>query len=215
MKEDRPAARNTRDPKDAQDDAKKVRPTDPPFDADVEHPVGTGVGAGGGWRGCRRGARLHRRPDRHGHRRRGCHDRGRWAGREIARHIDMDAEHDYWRTHYAERPYVRAGAAFDDYAPAYRYGIDAYEQHGDRMFEHVESDLASGWNDARGNSRLEWSDARDASRDAWERCARHDGPRDAGQGRLVAGSSLSRSRAGEGAAVALRRPTAGTSRRPR
>ena len=169
MKEDRPTARNARDPKDAQDDAKKVRPTDPPFDADVEHPVGTGVGAVAG--GAAAGAALGSVAGPIGTAigAAAATIAGAWAGREIAKHVDVDAEHDYWRTHYAERPYVREGAAFDDYAPAYRYGIDAYQQHGDRMFEHVESDLATGWDNARGNSRLEWSDARDASRDAWER----------------------------------------------
>jgi hypothetical protein len=44
-----------------------------------------------------------------------------------------------------------------------------YREHGGRMFEHAEPDLAGGWGDARGTSRLEWVDARLAAHDAWQR----------------------------------------------
>jgi hypothetical protein len=153
----------------ARDDPKKVRPTDPPFDAEVEHPVGTGVGAVAG--GAAVGAALGSVAGPIGTAvgAAAATLAGAWAGREIARRVDVDEEDDYWRGHYNERPYVREGVAYDEYAPAYRYGIDAYARHGGHAFEHVEPDLAAGWDTARGDSRLAWTDARPAARDAWER----------------------------------------------
>lgn len=56
-------------------------------------------------------------------------------------------------SNYTSRPYVSAGSSHDDYAPAYRYGMDAYARYGrHRSRDEVENDLGTGWDDARGNS---------------------------------------------------------------
>ena len=60
-------------------------------------------------------------------------------------------------------------ASYDDYGPAYRYGVDAFTRYPDRSFDDVEADLDSGWGAYRGSSSLQWERAKHASRDAWRR----------------------------------------------
>jgi hypothetical protein len=94
---------------------------------------------------------------------------GGLAGKGIAERIDPTVEDTYWREQYTTRPYANAGASYDDYGPAYRYGVDAYGRYPGRGFDEIEPDLGTGWPTARGSSRLEWHEARHASRDAWDR----------------------------------------------
>jgi hypothetical protein len=76
----------------------------------------------------------------------------------------------YWRENYASRPYVGDGASFDDYGPAFRYGTLSYARTDHpREWHEVESELESGWESARGTSRLGWNEAKLAVRDAWNR----------------------------------------------
>lgn len=92
---------------------------------------------------------------------------GGLAGKGVAESIDPTVEDAYWRENYASRDYVDAGRTYDDYGPAYGYGVSRYDR--DRSFEDVEPELADGWMGARGNSTLDWGDASPAARDAWER----------------------------------------------
>lgn len=94
---------------------------------------------------------------------------GAVAGRRKA---DPVAEDAFWRDNYASRPYVRSGAAYDEYAPAYRYGMDSYEKYPNRSFDEVEPELSRDWGTARGKSSLEWEHAKHATRDAWHRIER-------------------------------------------
>src|SRR4029453_3919775 len=48
---------------------------------------------------------------------------GGLAGKGVAEMIDPTVEDAYWRDNYADRPYVTKGASYDDYGPAYRYGV--------------------------------------------------------------------------------------------
>ena len=92
---------------------------------------------------------------------------GAVAGRRAK--VDHTAEDSYWRDNYTSRPYVQTDRTYDDYAPAYRHGAQAYEKYPDRHFDEVEPDLQRDWGTARGKSSLEWDHARHASRDAWTR----------------------------------------------
>jgi hypothetical protein len=93
---------------------------------------------------------------------------GAVAGRRVAKH-DPVVEDAYWRDNYASRPYASQGVNYDEYAPAYRYGADAYTKYPDRSFDEVEPGLSRDWGTARGGSSLEWERAKHASRDAWHR----------------------------------------------
>ena len=94
---------------------------------------------------------------------------GGLVGKGVAETIDPTREAAHWRDNYSSRPYVAAGSSYDDYGPAYGYGVSAYSQHPGRSFDEAESDLARGWGSARGTSSLTWEHAKDATRDAWKR----------------------------------------------
>jgi hypothetical protein len=91
---------------------------------------------------------------------------GAVAGRMRA---DPAVENAYWRDNYSSRPYVSGGTTYDDYEPAYRYGIESYSKYPDLSFDEVEPDLERDWAKARGRSSLEWERAKHAARDAWHR----------------------------------------------
>jgi hypothetical protein len=94
---------------------------------------------------------------------------GGLAGKGIAERIDPTAEDAYWRENYRGREYVTEDAIYEDYGPAYRYGVDSYPRHAGRSFDEVETELGNDWPTARGSSRLDWQDARHPVRDAWQR----------------------------------------------
>jgi hypothetical protein len=94
---------------------------------------------------------------------------GGLAGKGVAEMIDPTAEEAYWRTNYASRPYVAAGASYDDYGPAFSHGVKAQREHRGKAFDEIDSALARDWPKARGTSTLDWDAARHASRDAWHR----------------------------------------------
>jgi hypothetical protein len=93
---------------------------------------------------------------------------GAMAGKGIANAVDPVAEDAYWRDNYTSRPYT-SGSSYDEYRPAYGYGVDAYTRYPDRSFDEVEPQLKREWYDKRGSSRMEWDRAKHASRDAWQR----------------------------------------------
>ena len=94
---------------------------------------------------------------------------GGLVGKGVAESIDPTREDAYWRDNYTDRPYVEAGAPYDDFGPAYGYGVDAYTRNAGRNFDDVEPQLERGWDSARGTSKLDWDRAKNASRDAWQR----------------------------------------------
>lgn len=103
---------------------------------------------------------------------------GGLAGKKVAESIEessdsagatWDTQDAFWREHYRSCPYFQTGEVYDDYGPAYRYGWESRRRYPGRRFEEVETELANGWEPARGQSTLGWAKARLAARDAWER----------------------------------------------
>lgn len=92
---------------------------------------------------------------------------GALAGKGVA-NADPVAEDTYWRDNYSTRPYA-SGASYDEYGPAYRYGVDSYSKYQGRSFDDVDAELSRDWGSTRGTSTLEWDRARPAARDAWQR----------------------------------------------
>ena len=95
---------------------------------------------------------------------------GGLAGKGVAESVDPTTEAAYWRDNHANRPYA-ADSSYDEYGPAYQYGWESHEQNAGKPFSEVESNLKSGWEKARGTSKLEWEKAKLASRDAYDRIA--------------------------------------------
>lgn len=160
-------------------------PNHPPKDANPDpitgapgsHPVGTGVGAAaGGVTGMAAGAAI------------GAAVSGPaapigavigaaagavaggLAGKGVAEKIDPTIEDEYWRQHHPDRPYAQPEYTYEmDYRPAYEYGWSSRQRFGEGHFGEVEADLARGWDEAKGASRLTWEQARFAAREAWQR----------------------------------------------
>lgn len=93
---------------------------------------------------------------------------GGLAGKSVAEQIDPTREDAYWRDNFKSRPYA-SGASYDDYGPAYAYGVSSYSRYAGRQFDDVESDLSRDWSRAKGTSSLTWDRAKLATRDAFHR----------------------------------------------
>jgi hypothetical protein len=59
------------------------------------------------------------------------------------------------------------GLAYEDYAPAYRYGMLVADKHGHKEFVDVEPLVAEEWTEVRGASPLDWVQARPAVQDGY------------------------------------------------
>lgn len=102
---------------------------------------------------------------------------GGLAGKGVAEAIDPTRERAYWRENFSGRDYVEQGSSFDDYGPAYGFGVDARGRYPDRDFDEVESEMSSDWTASRGASTLSWERAKLAARDAWHRISPSNGRR--------------------------------------
>lgn len=81
---------------------------------------------------------------------------------------EVDGSLDHFHASYRDADYYSTGRTWSDYAPAYRYGREAFEQHRDERFEQLESVLAHNWDQAKPPSRLVWAEARGAVHAAWQ-----------------------------------------------
>lgn len=142
---------------------------DPLSGAPGAHPIGTGIGAVAG--GVAAGAAAGTMAGPLGTAVGAAFGAivGGLAGKGVAETIDPTSETAYWRDNFKDRPYAGNASRFDDYGPAYGYGVSAYAKYQGRNFDDVEADLSRDWDDARGASTLEWNQARNATRDAWDR----------------------------------------------
>jgi hypothetical protein len=144
---------------------------DPLSGAPGSHPVGTGVGAASGGVagaaagmvagpvgavvGAAVGAIV-----------------GGLAGKGVAESINPTAEDAYWREQYRNEPYFNKSLSYDEYAPAYRTGYEAYGRYRGKRFDDVQAELEREYNASRGKSSMNWTDAKRASRAAWDRVER-------------------------------------------
>lgn len=142
---------------------------DPISGAPGAHPIGTGVGAalGGAAAGAAAGTVVGPVGTVIGAAAGAI--MGGLAGKSVAEAIDPTAEEAYWRENFTARPYATGAATYDEYGPAYRYGVDSFRQYPGRTFDEAERDLSLDWDSARGTSGLEWDRAKYATRDAWNR----------------------------------------------
>jgi phage tail tape-measure protein len=142
---------------------------DPITGAPGAHPVGVGVGAAAG--GAATGAALGVAAGPAGAAIGAVAGAviGGFAGKEVAEHIDPTVEDAYWKEHHTSRPYYNKGMTYEDYKPAYHYGLASRTKYQGRTFDEIEPQLGTEWSKAKAKSRLEWEKAKLAARDAWER----------------------------------------------
>lgn len=93
---------------------------------------------------------------------------GAIGGKAAADSVNPSLEDAWWKEHHALR-HPKPGETYETYRPAYEYGWQARMMHGDATWEEIEPNLAAGWPQSRGDSKLEWSEARQAARDAWDK----------------------------------------------
>jgi len=144
---------------------KKDMNRDPLTGEPGSHPVGTGLGsAGGALAGAGIGAVLGPIGALIG----GAIGAvaGGAAGHSVGEVVDPTGEDNYWKAQHKSGDY-------DEFAPAYKYGWESRTQHQGRKWDDsLESDLRTGWEKAKGNSKLTWENAKSATRQAWDRSDR-------------------------------------------
>ena len=87
------------------------------------------------------------------------------ADRTYNTYADSDR---YFAARFEEVTYVRDDETFEDYRPAYRYGLLARTVFHDREWdEEIEQELRDGWEKNRGSSSLSWERALNGVRDAY------------------------------------------------
>lgn len=96
---------------------------------------------------------------------------GAVAGQKVAEATNPGADDAYWSANYLKRAYVERDRPYSDYRPAYRYGWESRSRLGG-SFRDFESELAAGWDKAKGESKLVWTQAKHAVSDAWHRIER-------------------------------------------
>jgi hypothetical protein len=101
---------------------------------------------------------------------------GGLSGEALALVVDPICEDRYWRDNYCKRPYVGQDASYEDYGPAYGFGVDAVSRYPGCTFEDIESEMAYAWTTGGGASLLGWKSAKHAARDAWNRLKRQRNP---------------------------------------
>lgn len=94
---------------------------------------------------------------------------GAVLGNRASEQVDPREDLGHFEQIYWKMPYYTEGRDWHDYAPAYRYGLDSWEQNRGRTIDAVESQLQGGWESAhRFGSRLDWQQARPAVEHAWQ-----------------------------------------------
>ncbi len=94
---------------------------------------------------------------------------GALAGNDLVEAVNPEEEVEYWRINHKDRNYFNSNTSYDAFSPAYRFGIDSYSTFAGRDFNDIEPELAKGWENVRGFSRLTWQTAQLAARDAYNR----------------------------------------------
>ena len=94
----------------------------------------------------------------------------------------LTKEEQYWRGQHPKQPYADHKIPFEDYALAYRAGIEAAQKYSGKSFEEIEDDIILGYARNRVGAALPWDHARHAVHAAWAKLSQDIGPRDAGRG---------------------------------
>jgi hypothetical protein len=94
---------------------------------------------------------------------------GGLTGKGVAEGANPTVEDAYWRENYASRPYVKPGAGYAAYQPAYRFGWESRGRYGELNWDKAEPRLREDWRRTAGANHLSWEEARPAVRDAWDR----------------------------------------------
>lgn len=97
---------------------------------------------------------------------------GAVIGDRASEALDRRQDLGHFQQIFRTMPYYVAGHDWHDYAPAYRYGLQAHAQARGRSLAELETQLQGGWEAANHfGSRLHWVQARPAVVHAWQSLA--------------------------------------------
>ena len=89
-------------------------------------------------------------------------------GRADLTHNTYAAADQHFQERFQQADYKAQDETFDDYRPAYRYGVLAKTRYADRDWDDsLEQELAQNWQRHSGGSRLDWERARAGVREAF------------------------------------------------
>lgn len=93
---------------------------------------------------------------------------GAVLGDRLSERHDKRDDLGHFQQIFHTMPYYVSDMRWEDYAPAYDYGIRTYRTRGGQPFAQVQDGLGREWDAVKGNSRLLWSEARPAAAHAWQ-----------------------------------------------
>jgi len=88
-------------------------------------------------------------------------------GHKAAEARDKRGDLGHFQQIYQAMPYHVDGMTWDDYAPAYRLGLDSYVTRGATPIAQAREALEAEWAQVKGVSRLSWPQAEPAVAHAW------------------------------------------------
>src|SRR5215212_2908587 len=91
-------------------------------------------------------------------------------------------EEAYWREQHGRQPYADKSRRYEDYAAAYRVGVEGAQKYQGRDYDEVEQSLATDYQRADAVSAMPWDTVRPAVRAAWDRLSGIISPRDSDRG---------------------------------
>jgi len=92
---------------------------------------------------------------------------GAYAGKAVAENIDPTVEAAYWETEYVKRPYYNNQHGFDEYAPAYRVGWEAYDPAMPEDWMSRQELARERWENEGGHTAMSWEEAQPAAEEAY------------------------------------------------
>jgi hypothetical protein len=107
---------------------------------------------------------------------------GEQTGGRTGSAADWAAEEAYWREQHRNQPYADESRSYEDYAAAYRIGVEGATKYSGKDYDEVEQSLATDYQRAEPGSAIPWDSVRPAARAAWDRLSGVISPRDPDRG---------------------------------
>lgn len=92
---------------------------------------------------------------------------GALLGNRMAVAADPDDSAARFEEFYRSMAYYQPGMEWEDYQPAYRYGLETWRTRGAQPFTSAEPEMGARWLKVRGRSRLTWGQARGPVEHVW------------------------------------------------
>lgn len=92
---------------------------------------------------------------------------GASVGKVAAEKIDPTKEASYWREQYRSEPYYKSSYSYEDYGPAYGFGVNSAMKYDDEEFDAMDMQLRKEYESSRV-SKMPWDDAKHPAKSAWQ-----------------------------------------------